>query len=74
MSNANPKKIIVVHVYSLAMPWINIQLKSAKETVRFLGGKIEDNDETNQLIVYDENGVIMGKFNMPDVAGWWTTP
>jgi hypothetical protein len=67
----NQPSATISHVYSVAMAWISIQLKTSKETLRIAITKVEDNDETNELVLKDDKGNITGKFNKNEVAGWW---
>jgi hypothetical protein len=68
-------QLIVCHVYSVSMPWVHIHLKGAKEAIAPIwAAKLEDNDDTKQLVIYDQDNRVTGKFDKGQIAGWWTVP
>jgi len=49
-----------------------IQLRGQQQVTRLAASGVEENDDDNQLIAKDEHGKIIGKFNLSEIAGWWT--
>ena len=62
--------VTVQTVYSLPMGKITIHLKGHKDAVVLNGKKIEENEDKDQLLVYNYQDKVIGKFNKQEVAGW----
>ena len=60
----------VVHVYSVAMKTLCVQIRGNDKTVKLLADKAEENTDSNELLAYSGSEVI-GRFNMKDLVGWW---
>lgn len=63
-------RLTIQRVYSLPMGKITIHLKGHKESVVLSGKKVEENEDKDQLLIYDHQNKVIGKFVKAEVAGW----
>lgn len=50
---------------------VYIQFKGLSAPTRIKASTVEENDDTERLVVKDSNGKKIGEFKVNDVAGWW---
>ena len=60
----------IVHVYSVPMKTLHVMIKGNEKPVHLLSDKVEENDESGQLVAY-RGGQVIGRFQMAAIAGWW---
>ena len=68
----NAPNMVMRLVYSIAMTHLFVQLKGIPTPTRVRAAEVEENTKDNVLLAKGANGKIIGKFNLSEVAGWWT--
>jgi hypothetical protein len=62
--------LTVVHVYSVAMKTLYVMVRGNEKPVNLLSDKVEENEESVQLVAY-RSGQVIGRFRLDAIAGWW---
>ena len=65
------REMIVCSVYSVSMKTFFVHVKNAPSPQSFKAARIVEDDNENELIVYGDDGSVIGKFIKDSVAGWW---
>jgi hypothetical protein len=63
--------LTIQRVYSLDMGKVKIRVKGTTEPLVINAKKIEENEDTHELLIYDYKDKVIGKFNQQEVVGWW---
>lgn len=53
------------------MKRVNIQLKGKLDPISMNADSAAEDPHENALIVRDKSGGVVGRFQLPEVTGWW---